>query len=70
MQLPGFVAFLQRLSDGEATGPVMVGRGELGTSPADCIGDSWGSPVPSALRRSALTSWLQPLLGHFVVCWQ
>lgn len=42
------MAFLQRLSDGEATGPEMVGRVEFGTSPADCVGDSWESPVPAA----------------------
>lgn len=48
MQLPGFVAFLQSLSDGEAPGTVRIGEGEFGTSPPMCGGDSWVSAVPCA----------------------
>lgn len=48
MQLPGFVAFLHTLGDGEAPGAAMVGEGEFGTSPSVCSGDSWVSAVPCA----------------------
>lgn len=47
-QLPGFVAFLQGLSDGDATSAVMVGEEELGASPPGCGGDTWGVPCPAA----------------------
>lgn len=55
MQLPGFVAFLQTLGDGEAPGPAMIGEGVFGTSPPVCSGDSWGvscPPCPAASARA------------------
>lgn len=55
MQLPGFVAFLETLGDGEAPGPIMIGEGPFGTSPSMCSGDSWGvscPPCPAASARA------------------
>lgn len=77
MQLPGFVAFLQSLGDDEATGPVIAGEGELGTSPRGCGDDSWGvtcAQLPllelSSRFPASASLVLQPSLGHFVVHWQ
>lgn len=52
------------LSDGEASGPLMVGEEELGTSPPGCGSDTWGvpcPPLPGCLSwSSALASRHQP----------
>jgi len=42
------MAFLQSLGNREATGPIMIGKGKLGTSPPSCGGASWGVIVPAA----------------------
>lgn len=40
-------------TDGEATGPAVVGKGELGTSPPGCGGDSGGITCPPCPAASA-----------------
>lgn len=63
MQLPGFVAFLQSLTDGEATGPAVVGEGELGTFLPGCGGDGWGITCPACPAASAGAQLLLPSIS-------